>query len=75
MDNPINYWYQKYIALKAKMDEMIKGAAEGEVVTTNKYTSVRYLSRYGTFRYFYGIGGGFQKGDKVKVIIIKEDTK
>lgn len=25
MDNPINYWYQKYLALKAKMDEMMEG--------------------------------------------------
>lgn len=25
MNNPINYWYQKYLALKAKMDEMMKG--------------------------------------------------
>lgn len=58
---------------KAMREQMMKEAVEGEVVTTNKYTSVRYLSRYGTFRYFYGIGCGFQKGDKVKLIIVKED--
>ena len=58
---------------QAMKEQMMKEAVEGEVVTTNKYTSVRYLSRYGTFRYFYGIGGGFQKGDKVKIIIVKED--
>ena len=54
-------------------EKMLKEAVEGEVVTTNKYTSVRYLSRYGTFRYFYGIGRGYKKGDKVRIVIIKEE--
>lgn len=40
MDNPINYWYQKYIALKAKMDEMMKGAVECYYGYVNNCTKV-----------------------------------
>lgn len=53
---------------------MMEDAVEGEVVKTNKHTSVRYKSYYGTDRYFYGIADKqFKAGDKVKIYIVKED--
>lgn len=34
MGNPINYWYQKYLSLKAKMDKMKEDAVEAHVVVS-----------------------------------------
>lgn len=53
---------------------MLKEAVEGEVIKTDKHTSVRYKSFYGTDRYFYGIADKqFKPGDKVRIIIVKEE--
>ena len=53
---------------------MMEEVVEGEVVKTDKHTSVRYKSFYGTDRYFYGIADKqFKPGDKVRIIIVKED--
>ena len=92
MGNPIDYWYQKYLALKAKMDEMreawlkdrdgcfwdgvnegkkameeqmMKDAVEWTVTTNLANRPVIYLDQL----------KGFQYGDKVKIIIIREDEK
>ena len=52
----------------------MKDAVEGEVIKTNKHTSVRYKSYYGTDRYFYGIADKqFKAGDKVRIIILPEE--
>ena len=66
MDNPINYWYQKYLALKAKMDEMMNGAVEYEVGMHGepiKITFDKYVQR----------AKGIFPGDKIKIIIVKEE--
>jgi len=63
MNNPINYWYQKYIALKSKMDEMMKEAAEGEITKDNRGNNV---VRVGMFN------KDFEYGDKVRIIIVKD---
>ena len=63
MNNPINYWYQKYIALKSKMDEMMKEAAEGEITKDNRGNNVL---RVGLFN------SGFEIGDKVRIIIVND---
>lgn len=66
MENPINYWYQKYISLKAEMDKMLKEAVEGEVQM--KYNgglcakTIRPINE-----------DMFRLGDKVRIIIVKED--
>lgn len=53
--------------------QMMKEAVEGEVIKTDKHTSVRYKAFYGTDRYFYGIADKqFKPGDKVRIIIVKE---
>ncbi len=64
MDNPINYWYQKYIAIKAKMDEMMKGAVEGEISKDNRGNNVLRVGL---------LNNGFETGDKVRIIIVKEN--
>ena len=64
MNNPINYWYQKYIALKSKMDEMMKEAAEGEITKDNRGNNVLRVGL---------LNNGFEIGDKVRVIIVKKD--
>ena len=64
--------YQLGLADKEK--QMMKEAVEGKVIKTDKHTSVRYESFYGTRRYFYGIANKqFKPGDKVRIIIVKED--
>lgn len=67
MDNPINYWYQKYIALKAKMDEMMKEAVEGEVYLYHSYNKEATAIIVDIPK--------DKLGDKVKIIIVKEDEK
>lgn len=65
MDNPINYWYQKYLALKARVDEMMKEAEEYEVGMHGepiKITFDKYVQR----------ARGIFPGDKVRIIIVKE---
>ena len=42
MENPINYWYQKYISLKAEMDKMMKGAVEGRVYDFRRIKEIGY---------------------------------
>lgn len=64
MNNPINYWYQKYIALKSKMDEMMKEAAEGEITKDNRGNNVL---RVGV------LNNGFEIGDKVRIIIVNDE--
>jgi hypothetical protein len=64
MENPINYWYQKYIALKSKMDEMMKETAEGEIIKDNRGNNVL---RVGV------LNNGFEIGDKVRIIIVNDE--
>lgn len=64
MSNPINYWYQKYQSLKAEMDKMMKGAVEGSV--GRNFTGVQEIS-------FTVYPDKYKDGDKVKIIIVKED--
>lgn len=65
MDNPINYWYQKYIALKAEMDKRMKEAVEGEV--ENGSFGIVYLRKNLA-------NDGYSTGDKVRIIVLpKED--
>lgn len=66
MDNPINYWYQKYLALKTKIDEMMKDAVEFEVTDVG----LNHLD----LALFEAERLGLNKGDKVKVIVLKEDN-
>ena len=55
-------------------EELMKKAVEGKVIKTDKHTSVRYESFYGTRRYFYGIADKqFKPGDKVRIIICKKE--
>ena len=55
---------------------MMEEVVEGEVVKTDKHTSVRYKSFYGTDRYFYGIADKqFKPGDKVRIIIVKAEEE
>ena len=68
-DNPINYWYQKYLDLKAKMDEMMKEAVEVQ----NVVEEGRYCKEIGPI--FLDERAGFKPGDKVRIIIVKEDKK
>ena len=56
--------------------QMLKDAVEGEVIKTDKHTSVRYKSFYGTDRYFYGIADKqFKPGDKVRIIVVKAEEE
>lgn len=64
MENPINYWYQKYISLKAEMDKMLKDAVEGLFQNTPFPTI--YLDDCKNY--------DFKEGDKVRIIVLpKED--
>ena len=57
-------------------EQMMKNAVEGVVIKTDKHTSVRYKSFYGTDRYFYGIADKqFKPDDKVWFSIVKEDER
>lgn len=65
MDNPINYWYQKYIALKAKMDEMMKTAVDAIVENWNPDPKPEITIPLNPEE--------FTCGDKVRVIILKKE--
>ena len=65
MENPINYWYQKYLSLKAEIDKMKAEAVEGIV---HPYDSKIWVN-------LIGYGYKFNDGDKVRIIIVKEDGK
>ena len=69
MDNPINYWYQKYLVLKAKMDEMMKEAIDGEVYKYDKFSYVKEKNSNSLTEALTK----FNDGDTVKIIIIKEN--
>ena len=81
MDNPINYWYHKYIAIKAKMDEMMKEAVEGEVCgRVYDHINVRFADGICKFLEPKNIShipadvSKYKVGDKVRVIVLpKED--
>lgn len=62
--NAIDYWYQKYISLKAEMDKMLKEAVEWTVTTNLANRPVIYLDELHGFKY----------GDKVRIIIVKEEV-
>lgn len=64
MDNPINYWYQKYIALKTKVDEMMNEAVEAEVESFSDMHPEVSVPLNPTV---------LKAGDKVRIIIVKED--
>ena len=67
MENPINYWYQKYLSLKAEMDKMKAGAVEGEIMTNGFYPyEPRIVASVP--------GTPFEFGEKIRVIVLpKED--
>ena len=67
MANPIDYWFQKYNALKAQMDNMI----EGEV---KDFCFVREVNYASAKIEFSGIPT-LEEGDKVKLIIVKENGR
>ena len=70
MSNPIDYWYQKYIALKKEMDEMMKGAVERIV----KEDAGGYPYIDATELYDYTEDKPLAKaGNKVRIVIVKED--
>lgn len=59
---------------RLEREDMMHDAVEGEVIKTDKHTSVRYKSFYGTDRYFYGIADKqFKPGDKVRIVVLKEE--
>ena len=59
---------------RLEREDMMHDALEGEVIKTDKHTSVRYKSFYGTDRYFYGIADKqFKPGDKVRIVVLKEE--
>ena len=66
MSNPIDYWYQKYIALKKEVDEMMRNAKEYKVgwhgepiqITLDKYVQASM---------------GIYPGENLKIIFVKED--
>lgn len=60
--NAIDYWYQKYITLKAKMDEMMEEAVEGTVCGNGDYIWVSG-----------DVPSQFKYGDKVRIISVKEE--
>ena len=71
MENPINYWYQKYISLKAEMDKMLKDTMEGEVFIANADYKEAIISVVIENTKLDCL----ETGDKVKLIIVKEDEK
>lgn len=72
MENPINYWYQKYISLKTEMDQMMEEAVEGEVKDYRYLREVNYSSAKIEFNSIPDL----KVGDKVRVIVLpKEETK
>lgn len=64
MENPINYWYQKYLSLKAEMDKMKADAVEGFIFQSEDYYPKELVARY---------DGELKHGDKVRIIIVKEE--
>lgn len=86
MSNPINYWYQKYLALKAKMDEMMnaplpedtvlfnKGVAEGKRLMMEEAVEgeITTDNRGNNVLRAGVLNNGFEVGDKVKIIVINE---
>lgn len=67
MENPINYWYQKYLSLKAEMDKMKAGAVEYKVGMHGEPIQItldKYVQR----------AKNIFPGDKVCIIVLpKED--
>lgn len=86
MSNPINYWYQKYLALKAKVDEMMnaplpedtvlfnKGVAEGKRLMMEEAVEgeITKDNRGNNVVRAGVLNNGFEVGDKVKIIVINE---
>ena len=78
MSNPIDYWYQKYMALKKDKEDMylrgvrdmreqmMKNALNGEIMTSGFYPyEQRVVAPFPSCPYEFGT--------EVKVIVIKED--
>ena len=86
MSNPIDYWYQKYIALKEEMNELKKGMVEGRI-TQNSDTKLIVVSEPIDGYVAQRVHGelfakcqvpksmNLQFGDKVRIIIVKEDKQ
>ena len=86
MANPIDYWYQKYLALKAKMDEIMnaplpedtvpfnKGVAEGKRLMMEEAVEgeITTDNRGNNVLRAGVLNNGFEVGDKVKIIVINE---
>lgn len=72
-NNPINYWYQKYLSLKAEMDKMKADAVEGYVCAAYPAAQgnvIEYSVKYPKDKRPYKFG------DKVRIIVLpKEDKK
>lgn len=71
MSNPIDYWYQKYIALKKKMDEMMKEAVEGELFDFWDIKEVEHCIA----SIDLATTLGFNDGDKVRVIVLPKENE
>ena len=65
--NPINYWYQKYLSLKAEMDKLKAEAVEGYV----NY----YEDSGGILMAEAQVGCPYHFGDKVRIIVIPNTDK
>lgn len=65
--NPINYWYQKYLSLKAEMDKIKAEAVEGVIIDSGFDDGIAFVTMNIPDR-------RYDRGDKVRIIVLpKED--
>ena len=67
MENPINYWYQKYLSLKAEMDKMKAEAVEGTIICYNDETYSVESCCFDNKEHHH------HSGDKVRIIVLPKD--
>lgn len=76
MENPINYWYQKYLSLKAEMDKLKEDTVEAHVVESfNPCTEEGKPTLHAVLLFYKDEGKPYLiAGDDARVIILpKED--
>ena len=62
--NPIDYWYQKYLAEKAKNDKMMENVVDADV----------YMTVFGDATLtFDNSKANLNQNEKVKIIVIKDE--
>lgn len=66
MENPINYWYQKYLSLKVEMDKMKAKAVEADVNTYENIPGGSYVE-------FVADIPEFKACDKVRIIVLPNE--